>query len=67
MKFIESLIEKLSSTTSTELIKKMETSDTVLVAGATGGVGRRIVNILRNKGFPVCALVSFILFKYTGI
>nr|XP_009381202.1 PREDICTED: uncharacterized protein LOC103969413 [Musa acuminata subsp. malaccensis] len=56
-KFIESLIEKLSSPTSTELIKKMETSDMVLVAGATGGVGRRVVNILRNKGFPVCALV----------
>ncbi|CAL9102099.1 unnamed protein product [Musa textilis] len=56
-KFFESLIEKLSSPASTEPIKKMETSDMVLVAGATGGVGRRVVNILRNKGFPVRALV----------
>ncbi|URE48808.1 Complex I intermediate-associated protein 30 (CIA30) [Musa troglodytarum] len=55
--FFESLIEKLSSPASTEPIKKMETSDMVLVAGATGGVGRRVVNILRNKGFPVRALV----------
>ncbi|KAM5587900.1 hypothetical protein ABKV19_006379 [Rosa sericea] len=35
----------------------METSGTVLVAGATGGVGRRVVNILRKKGMPVRVLV----------
>ncbi|WOL09113.1 hypothetical protein Cni_G17866 [Canna indica] len=56
-KFIASLVEKLSNSTSTEPIKKMETSGMVLVTGATGGVGRRVVSILRNKGFPVKALV----------
>ncbi|XP_074583047.1 protein HIGH CHLOROPHYLL FLUORESCENCE PHENOTYPE 173, chloroplastic isoform X3 [Curcuma longa] len=56
-KFIESLIEKLSSSASTEPLKKMETSGIVLVTGATGGVGRRAVDILRNKGLPVRALV----------
>lgn len=35
----------------------METSGVVLVAGATGGVGRRVVDILRNKGLPVRVLV----------
>ncbi|XP_020205682.1 uncharacterized protein LOC109790844 isoform X2 [Cajanus cajan] len=35
----------------------MGTSDLVLVAGATGGVGRRVVDILRKKGIPVRVLV----------
>ncbi|KAL7212780.1 hypothetical protein ACSBR2_015458 [Camellia fascicularis] len=35
----------------------MDTSGIVLVAGATGGVGRRVVNILRKKGLPVRLLV----------
>ncbi|XP_027347820.1 uncharacterized protein LOC113859205 isoform X2 [Abrus precatorius] len=35
----------------------MGTSDIVLVAGATGGVGRRVVDILRKKGIPVRVLV----------
>ncbi|RVW83790.1 hypothetical protein CK203_041770 [Vitis vinifera] len=35
----------------------METSGIVLVAGATGGVGRRVVDILRKKGLPVRVLV----------
>ncbi|CAN6243695.1 unnamed protein product [Urochloa humidicola] len=34
----------------------METSDVVLVTGATGGVGRRVVDILRKKGLPVRVL-----------
>ncbi|KAL3693896.1 hypothetical protein R1sor_007547 [Riccia sorocarpa] len=29
----------------------------VLVAGATGGVGKRVVNVLQSKGIPVRALV----------
>ncbi|XP_021907610.1 uncharacterized protein LOC110821941 [Carica papaya] len=53
-KFVESIIEKLSPK---EQTKSMATSDIVLVAGATGGVGRRVVDILRNKGFPVRVLV----------
>ncbi|KAG9448199.1 hypothetical protein H6P81_014327 [Aristolochia fimbriata] len=55
-KFIESLIQKLSSP-STEPEKKMGPSEAILVAGATGGVGRRVVDILRNKGYPVRVLV----------
>ncbi|KAK4589528.1 hypothetical protein RGQ29_020200 [Quercus rubra] len=35
----------------------MDTSGIVLVAGATGGVGRRVVDILRKKGLPVRVLV----------
>ncbi|AET04303.1 protein HIGH CHLOROPHYLL FLUORESCENCE PHENOTYPE 173, chloroplastic isoform X2 [Medicago truncatula] len=35
----------------------MGTSDIVLVAGATGGVGRRVVDELRKKGIPVRVLV----------
>lgn len=59
VKFFEFLIEKFTSPTSSEPIKKMETSDVVLVAGATGGVGRRVVNILREKGLPVRVLVFY--------
>lgn len=32
----------------------------VLVTGATGGVGRRVVDILRNKGIPVRVLVQYL-------
>lgn len=56
-KFVESLIGKLSDQPSKEPAKKMESSGIVLVAGATGGVGRRVVDTLRNKGVPVRALV----------
>ncbi|KAJ4976107.1 hypothetical protein NE237_001213 [Protea cynaroides] len=56
-KFIEFLIEKLSSTTASEPLKPMETSNVILVAGATGGVGRRVVDILHKKGLPVRVLV----------
>ncbi|XP_045819589.1 protein HIGH CHLOROPHYLL FLUORESCENCE PHENOTYPE 173, chloroplastic isoform X2 [Trifolium pratense] len=35
----------------------MGTSDIVLVAGGTGGVGRRVVDVLRKKGIPVRVLV----------
>lgn len=59
VKFIASLLERLSSGTSTEPVKKMEASDVVLVAGATGGVGRRVVDILRKKGIPIRVLVSY--------
>jgi hypothetical protein len=37
----------------------METSDVVLVTGATGGVGRRVVDILRKKGVPIRVLVFY--------
>lgn len=55
--FIESLIDKLSDQPSSEPIRNMESSGIVLVAGATGGVGRRVVDVLRNKGVPVRVLV----------
>ncbi|MQM20059.1 hypothetical protein Taro_053073 [Colocasia esculenta] len=56
-KFIEYLIAKFSSGTSTEPEKKMTTSDVILVTRATGGVGRRVVDILRQRGYLVRALV----------
>ncbi|CAK9152633.1 unnamed protein product [Ilex paraguariensis] len=56
-KFFEFLIEKLSSPSPSEPVKAMDTSGIVLVAGATGGVGRRVVDILRKKGLPVRVLV----------
>lgn len=56
-KLLESLIAKLSSPSPSEPVKAMETSGTILVAGATGGVGRRIVDVLRKKGLPVRVLV----------
>lgn len=57
VEFIMSLIGKLPNPTSTEPSKEMKTSGIVLVAGATGGVGQRVVDILRKKGLPVRALV----------
>ncbi|XP_057949330.1 uncharacterized protein LOC131144612 isoform X2 [Malania oleifera] len=57
VKFFEFLIAKLSSSTPSEQVRAMETSGIVLVAGATGGVGRRVVEILRKKGLPVRVLV----------
>ncbi|XP_074272376.1 protein HIGH CHLOROPHYLL FLUORESCENCE PHENOTYPE 173, chloroplastic isoform X2 [Silene latifolia] len=57
LKFVESLVEKLSGETSPEPVKKMEYSGIVLVVGATGGVGRRVVDVLRNKGQRVRVLV----------
>ncbi|BBH01007.1 NAD(P)-binding Rossmann-fold superfamily protein [Prunus dulcis] len=56
-KFFEFVSEKLSSPSPSKPEKKMETSGIVLVAGATGGVGRRVVDVLRKKGLPVRVLV----------
>ncbi|XP_057417267.1 protein HIGH CHLOROPHYLL FLUORESCENCE PHENOTYPE 173, chloroplastic isoform X2 [Lotus japonicus] len=50
-------VEKLSSPSPSEPVSSMGTSDIVLVAGATGGVGRRVVDVLRKKGIPVRVLV----------
>lgn len=35
----------------------MYTSGIILVTGATGGVGKRVVNLLQRKGLQVRALV----------
>ncbi|CAJ1938694.1 unnamed protein product [Sphenostylis stenocarpa] len=56
-KFFDFLVEKLSGPSPSEVVNSMGTSDIVLVAGATGGVGRRVVDILRKKGIPVRVLV----------
>ncbi|KAG5041009.1 hypothetical protein JHK85_013485 [Glycine max] len=56
-KFFDFLVEKLSDPSPSEVVNTMGTSDIVLVAGATGGVGRRVVDILRKKGIPVRVLV----------
>ncbi|RLN08825.1 uncharacterized protein C2845_PM11G19840 [Panicum miliaceum] len=53
---VESIISSFTGSASSEEPKKMETSDVVLVTGATGGVGRRVVDILRKKGVPVRVL-----------
>jgi NADPH:quinone reductase-like Zn-dependent oxidoreductase len=58
MKFFEFLIEKLSSPSPSEPKKSMESSGIVLVVGATGGVGRRVVDVLQKKGLPVRVLVQ---------
>lgn len=59
MKFFDFLVGKLSSSSTSESVNSMGTSDIVLVAGATGGVGRRVVDELRKKGIPVRVLVLF--------
>ncbi|KAL3522545.1 hypothetical protein ACH5RR_015379 [Cinchona calisaya] len=56
-KFAEYLIEKLSNPSPSKTENRMDTSGIILVAGATGGVGRRVVDILRSKGYPVKVLV----------
>ncbi|KAF1867211.1 hypothetical protein Lal_00049640 [Lupinus albus] len=56
-KFFDFLVEKLSDPSPSKSVNSMRTSDIVLVAGATGGVGRRVVDILRTKGIPVRVLV----------
>ncbi|XP_065877964.1 protein HIGH CHLOROPHYLL FLUORESCENCE PHENOTYPE 173, chloroplastic isoform X1 [Euphorbia lathyris] len=56
-KFFESLVRRLSSPSSTESESAMRSSGIVLVVGATGGVGKRVVDILRKKGLQVRALV----------
>ncbi|TVU33191.1 hypothetical protein EJB05_24979 [Eragrostis curvula] len=57
LKIVESIINSFASPVASETPKKMETSDVVLVTGATGGVGRRVVDILRKEGLPVRVLV----------
>ncbi|XP_075496799.1 protein HIGH CHLOROPHYLL FLUORESCENCE PHENOTYPE 173, chloroplastic [Primulina tabacum] len=56
-KFFEFLIEKLSGPSPREEVKPMNTSGIILVTGATGGVGKRVVNLLQRKGLQVGALV----------
>ncbi|KAL8032403.1 hypothetical protein ABFX02_13G093800 [Erythranthe guttata] len=56
-KLFEFLIEKLSGTSPSEPVKAMDNSGVILVAGATGGVGRRVVDLLRKKGRSVRVLV----------
>ncbi|WCJ27243.1 NAD(P)-binding Rossmann-fold superfamily protein [Euphorbia peplus] len=57
VKFFESLVRSFSSSSSSESEGAMRSSDIVLVVGATGGVGKRVVDILKKKGLPVRALV----------
>lgn len=56
-KFFDFLVEKLTGPAPSEPVKPMDTSGIILVAGATGGVGRRVVDVLRKKGLPVKVLV----------
>lgn len=54
------LIEKLSGPSPSKAVKAMDDSGIVLVAGATGGVGRRVVDLLRKNGRSVRVLVLYI-------
>ena len=66
MKFFEFLIEKLSNPSPSKTENRMDPSGVILVAGATGGVGRRVYDILRSKGYTVKVLVFFlVLILYT--
>ncbi|XP_071935208.1 protein HIGH CHLOROPHYLL FLUORESCENCE PHENOTYPE 173, chloroplastic-like isoform X1 [Coffea arabica] len=56
-KFFEFLIEKLSNPSPSKTENRMDPSGVILVAGATGGVGRRVYDILRSKGYTVKVLV----------
>ncbi|CAI9260669.1 unnamed protein product [Lactuca saligna] len=57
IKIFESVIASFSSPSASEAEKSMDVSGIILVAGATGGVGRRVVDVLRKKGLPVRVLV----------
>uniref|UniRef100_A0ACD5Z8C4 Uncharacterized protein n=1 Tax=Avena sativa TaxID=4498 RepID=A0ACD5Z8C4_AVESA len=57
LKIVESILSSITASDPTEEPKKMEISDVTLVTGATGGVGRRVVDVLRKKGLPVRVLV----------
>jgi len=67
VKFFDFLVEKLSVPSPSEMVNPMRTSDVVLVAGATGGVGRRVVDILRKKGIPVRVLVLLLTYLFHKI
>lgn len=58
-KFFESLIEKLTGPSPSTPVNSMDSSGITLVTGATGGVGRRVVDVLRNKRLHVRVLVCF--------
>lgn len=67
VKFFDFLAEKLSGPSPSVMVNSMRTSDIVLVAGATGGVGRRVVDILRKKGIPVRVLVLLLTYPFHKI
>ncbi|MBC7972617.1 MAG: CIA30 family protein [Verrucomicrobia bacterium] len=46
-----------SSTAPQPMMTHTSTAKTILVVGATGGVGKRVVQQLRDRGYPVRALV----------
>ncbi|KAI4365178.1 hypothetical protein MLD38_021188 [Melastoma candidum] len=56
-KLLEFIIEKLSGPAPSKPPSKMDSAGIILVSGATGGVGRRVVDILRKKGLSVRVLV----------
>lgn len=64
VKFVSSVFEKLTNGSTEEPVNQMETTGIILVAGATGGVGRRVVDILRKRGLPVKALVPKLSIKF---
>ena len=57
VKLFQSLKEQLSGSSSRQSQTQKENMDTVLVASATGGVGKQVVDVLHKTGSPVRALV----------
>ena len=57
VKLFQSLIEQLSGSSSRQSQTQKENMDIVVVAGATGDVGKQVVDVLRKKGIHVRALV----------
>ena len=57
VKLFQSLIEQLSGSSSRQSPTEKEKMDTILVAGAIGGVGKQVIDVLCKKGIHVRALV----------
>eukprot|EP00250_Pteridium_aquilinum_P003547 c13856_g1_i1 orf=126-1889(+) len=56
-KFLEALSALFTGSDQQLEQKKVKNMEVVLVTGATGGVGKRVVDVLRRKGFSVRVLV----------
>lgn len=53
---MEGIINQFAPKEESSSVQKLE--NVVLVVGATGGVGKRVVDELKKKGYKVRALVS---------
>lgn len=56
-KFVSSVMQAMAGQKQSDTATPSRGEDLVLVTGATGGVGKRVVDELRKRGIPVRALV----------